>query len=330
MAVGSLSQKRVARQRRFTLLPEGKIARKEALWFWLFISPWIVGFIIFTLGPILFSFYLSFTTYNISSPPRMVGLLNYRNLMNDSIFWKSLQVSAYYTLLSVPVGIVASLLLALLLNQKVPAMGLFRTLFYLPSIIPAVAATLLFTFLLNPQFGVLNFAIRALVGTQGLIPLGWNGPRWLQDPTWVVPSFTLMSLWGFGAGMLIYLSALQGVPTQLYEAATIDGAGRWRRFWNVTIPLISPVILFNFITGIIGSFQVFTQAWVVNGGTGAPAYSSMFYVLYLFVNAFRRYRMGIAAAQAWLLFIVILVLTVLFLWASRRFVYYETDDGGKF
>jgi multiple sugar transport system permease protein len=146
----------------------------------------------------------------------------------------------------------------------------------------------------------------------------------------VVPSFTLMSLWGFGAGMLIYLSALQGVPTQLYEAATIDGAGRMRRFWNVTIPMISPVILFNFITGIIGSFQVFTQAWVVNGGTGAPAYSSMFYVLYLFVNAFRRYRMGVAAAQAWLLFIVILVLTILFLWASRRFVYYETDDGGKF
>jgi multiple sugar transport system permease protein len=205
----------------------------------------------------------------------------------------------------------------------------FRTLFYLPAIMPAVAATLLFTWLLNPQFGILNFFIRALVGTDGIIPLGLNGPRWLQDPDWVIPSFTLMSLWGVGGGMLIYLSALQGVPTQLYEAATIDGAGRMRRFWHVTVPMISPVILFTFITGIIGSFQVFTQAWVVNGGTGAPAYSSMFYVLYLFVNAFRRYRMGTAAAQAWLLFIVILALTILFLWASRKFVYYETDDGGK-
>lgn len=315
---------------RFRFIPEGKIARKEMLWFYFFISPWIIGFLVFTVGPILFSFYLSFTLYNISSPPRWVGFQNYENLLKDSIFWKSLKVSAYYTALSVPLGIFFSLMMALLLNQKVPALGLFRTLFYLPAIMPAVAATLLFTWLLNPQFGIINFFIRTVVGTDGWIPLGINGPRWLADPTWVVPSFTLMSLWGVGGGMLIYLSALQGVPTQLYEAATIDGAGRLKRFWHVTIPMISPVILFTFITGVIGSFQVFTQAWVVNGGTGAPAYSSMFYVLYLFVNAFRRYRMGTAAAQAWLLFIVILILTVLFLWASKRFVYYETDDAGKF
>lgn len=327
MASRTLSRTRPAR--RFRLLPEGKIARQEMMWFWFFISPWVIGFLIFTVWPILYSFYLSFTLYNISSPPRWVGFLNYQNLLKDSIFWKSLQVSAYYTALSVPLGIVFSLLLALLLNQKVPALGLFRTLFYLPAIMPAVAATLLFTWLLNPQFGIFNFFIQALFGNNGLIPLGLTGPRWLQDPKWVVPSFTIMSLWSIGGSMLIYLSALQGVPTQLYEAATIDGAGRIRRFWHVTVPMISPVILFTFITGIIGSFQVFTQAWVVNGGTGAPAYSSMFYVLYLFVNAFRRYRMGTAAAQAWLLFIVILILTVLFLWASKRFVYYEADDGGK-
>jgi multiple sugar transport system permease protein len=327
MASRTLSRPRA--RSRFRFIPEGKIAQKEMLWFYFFISPWIIGFAIFTIWPILYSAYLSFTIYNISSPPRWVGFLNYQNLLKDSIFWKSLQVSAYYTAMSVPLGIIFSLLLALLLNQKVPALGVFRTLFYLPAIMPAVAATLLFTWLLNPQFGILNFFIRALVGTDGIIPLGLNGPRWLQDPDWVIPSFTLMSLWGVGGGMLIYLSALQGVPTQLYEAATIDGAGRMRRFWHVTVPMISPVILFTFITGIIGSFQVFTQAWVVNGGTGAPAYSSMFYVLYLFVNAFRRYRMGTAAAQAWLLFIVILALTILFLWASRKFVYYETDDGGK-
>jgi multiple sugar transport system permease protein len=209
-------------------------------------------------------------------------------------------------------------------------MGVFRTLFYLPSIMPAVASTLLFVWILNSQFGILNYALRSLVGSNGLIPLGLNGAKWLEDPKWVIPSFTIMSLWGVGGGMLIYLSGLQGIPTQLYEAATIDGAGRLQRFWHVTVPMISPVILFTFITGVIGSFQVFTQAWVVNGGSGAPAYSSMFYVLYLFVNAFRRYRMGTAAAQAWLLFIVILVLTILFLQASKRFVYYEDEGGGRF
>lgn len=324
MAVRTLPQGRIARRNGM-----GKLARREMWWFYFFISPWIIGYLLFTLGPILVSGYLSLTRYDISSPPVFVGFRNYQSLLNDTIFWKSLSVSAYYTLLSVPLGIVFSLTLALLLNQKVPALGLFRTLFYLPAIMPAVAATLLFQWLLNPQFGIINYFIRFFFGVDGLIPLGLTGPRWLADPNWVIPSFTMMSLWGFGGGMLIYLSALQGVPTQLYEAATIDGAGRMRRFWHVTVPMISPVILFTFITGVIASFQVFTQAWVINGGTGAPAYSSMFYVLYLFLNAFRRFRMGTAAAQAWLLFIVILVLTVLFLWASKRFVYYETDDGGR-
>ena len=329
MAVQSLP--RTARtEPRFAILPRGRMARSEAKWFYFFISPWIIGYLIFTLGPIIFSGYLSFTRFNLSDPPVWVGLQNYRLLLQDSIFWKSLQVSAYYTFLSVPLGIVFSLLLALLLNQKVPFMGVFRTLFYLPSIMPAVASTLLFVWILNSQFGILNYALRSLLGSNGLIPLGLNGAKWLEDPKWVIPSFTIMSLWGVGGGMLIYLSGLQGIPTQLYEAATIDGAGRLQRFWHVTVPMISPVILFTFITGVIGSFQVFTQAWVVNGGSGAPAYSSMFYVLYLFVNAFRRYRMGTAAAQAWLLFIVILVLTILFLQASKRFVYYEDEGGGGF
>ena len=290
MASRTLAQRRTAP--RFRFLPEGKMARREMMWFWFFISPWVIGYLVFTVGPIIYSAYLSFTQYNISSPPRWIGLRNYQNLFNDSIFWKSLKVSAYYTFLSVPLGITFALMLALLLNQKVPALGVFRTLFYLPSIMPAVASTLLFVWLLNSQFGIINYAIRSLFGANGFIPLGLNGPRWLQDPDWVVPSFTLMSLWGFGGGMLIYLSALQGVPTQLYEAATIDGAGRIKRFWHVTIPMISPVILFTFITGVIGSFQVFTQAWVVNGGTGAPAYSSMFDGLYIFVNAFGRYGIG--------------------------------------
>ena len=182
--------------------------------------------------------------------------------------------------------------------------------------------------MLNPSFGIINYVIALLVGEEGLIPLGLKGPRWFFDPNWVVPSFVLMSLWGFGASMLIYLAGLQGVPTALYEAARIDGAGAWRRFLNVTLPMISPVVLFTFITGMIGSFQVFTPAYIVSGGVGGPAYASMFYVLYLYLNAFRRYRFGYASTQAWFLFIIILILTIIALRVSRRAVYYEApgDD----
>jgi multiple sugar transport system permease protein len=218
-----------------------------------------------------------------------------------------------------------------LLNQKIPFMGIFRTLYYLPSLLAgSVSIVLLFSWLLNPQFGILNYVIRSLVGTNGIIPLGISGPRWLQDPYWVIPSYTMLALWGFGGGMLVYLSALQGVPTQLYEAATIDGASRFQQFFKVTIPMISPVILFTFITGVIGAMQVFAEAYVLSGSgaLGSPANSSMFYVLYLFVNTFRRYRMGLAAAQAWILFLIILGLTFLMFWVSRRFVYYETEEEG--
>jgi multiple sugar transport system permease protein len=318
-----------AKASRLRILPESKIERKEALWFWFFISPWVVGFIVFTAGPIIASAYLSLTRYNLSSSPVFVGFDNYSALFADGIFWKSLQVTAYYTLLAVPLGICASLVLAVLLNQKIPFVGVFRTLYYLPSLLGAsVAVVLLFQWLLNSQFGIVNYLIRALIGPNGIIPLGILGPRWLDDPRWVVPSLVLLSLWGFGGGMLVYLSALQGVPTHLYEAATIDGASRIRQFFSITIPMISPVILFTFITGVIGSFQVFTQAYIISNGTGKPAYALMFYVLYLFNNAFRSYRMGVAAAQAWILFLVVLVLTLLLFRFSRRFVYYESDEEG--
>ena len=321
---------------RFRILPAGKLERREALWFWLFISPWVVGFIVFTAGPILASAYLSLTQYAPGKSPVFVGFNNYVALFNDRIFWKSLQVTAYYTLLAVPLGIVFGLLLAVMLNQKIPFMGMFRTLYYLPSLLAgSVATALLFSWLLNPQFGIINYVIRAFVGPQGLIPLGILGPRWLQDPNWVVPSYAMLSLWGFGASMLIYLSALQGVPTHLYEAATIDGATRFQQFFRITLPMISPVLLFTLITGIIGSFQVFTPAYVISSGIGAgssqlgsPAYSAMFYVLYLFVNTFERYRVGLGAAQAWILFLVILVLTLLMFRISRQFVYYESDEEG--
>jgi multiple sugar transport system permease protein len=316
--------------RRFRILPEGKLERREAMWFWLFIAPWAFGFLVFTLGPIIASAYLSVTKYTLGSTPSFTGLTNYVNLANDRIFLKSIQVTAYYTFLAVPLGIVASLLLAVLLNQKLPFVGVFRTLYYLPSLLGAsVAVVLLFQWLLNSQFGIVNYVIRSLLGPNGTIPLGVVPPKWLQDPNWTVPSLVLMSLWGFGGSMLIYLSALQGVPTHLYEAATIDGASRFRQFFSITLPMISGVILFTCITGVIGSFQTFTAAYIISGnGSGSPAYSLMFYVLYLFNNAFRTYRMGTAAAQAWILFIIVLVLTVLMFRVSRRFVYYESDEEG--
>jgi multiple sugar transport system permease protein len=312
------------------ILPREKLARREAMWFWLFIAPWVIGFIFFRGFPILVSFIWSFTQYNVASDPIWIGAKNYTDLFNDPIFYKSLRVSASYTFAAVPIGLMFSLALAMLLNQQVPFLGVFRTLYYMPSLVAgSVAVAILFQFLLNPAFGIVNFVISRMVGPTGFIPLGITGPNWFFDGNWVVPSFVLMSLWGFGGPMLIYLAGLQGVPTQLYEAARIDGAGAWHRFRNVTLPMISPVILFTFITGIIGSFQVFTPAYVVSNGQGGPNYASMFYVLYLYLTAFRRYRFGYASALAWILFLVILVLTVLALRASRRTVYYESPGDEK-
>lgn len=312
------------------ILPREKLARREALWFWFFIAPWVIGFILFRGLPILASMVLSFAQYNVASPPQWVGLQNYTDLFHDDIFFKSLKVSGLYTLFSVPLGLIFALSLAMLLNQKVPLLGFFRTAYYLPALIGgSVAVAYLFQLIFNPTFGVINYFIARLVGIHGLLPLGIKGPGWFFDPKWTLPSFVLISLWGVGGPMLIYLAGLQGVPTALYEAATIDGANAWHRFRNVTLPMISPVILFNFITGIIGSFQIFTTAYVISGGNGSPAYASMFYVLYLYLNAFRRYRFGYASAQAWLLFIVILVLTIFALRASRQAVYYETPGDEK-
>lgn len=314
------------------ILPKSKFARQEAKWFWFFIAPWVIGFILFRGVPIIASMVLSFTNYSNSSvrPTEFIGLENYFDLFNDKVFFKSLQVSFLYTFFSVPLGLAFSLGLAMLLNQQVPFLGFFRTAYYMPALIGgSVAVAFLFQLMLNPTFGVVNYFIARVVGPDGIIPLGIKGPGWFFDPKWVMPSFVLLSLWGFGGPMLIYLAGLQGVPTTLYEAARIDGANAWHRFRNVTLPMISPVILFNFITGIIGSFQIFTPAYVISNGEGGPAYASMFYVLYLYLNAFRRYRFGYASAQAWLLFIVILVLTILALRASRQAVYYESPGDEK-
>jgi multiple sugar transport system permease protein len=292
-----------------------ELAREERA-FWFFISPWAIGFLLFTGGPILASLFLSFADYNVVDSPKFIGLGNYIGLFKDKLFYKSISVTFYYAVLAVPFTIVCSLVLAVLLNNKIKGQALFRTLYYTPSIVSGVAVSFLWSWLLNPDFGVVNSLLSEWFGIKG--------PGWFTKPNTVIPSMVLMQLTSLGGTMVIFLASLQSLPSDLYEAASIDGAGRLTKFFKITVPLISPVILFNAIIGIISSFQIFTQAYVIT--KGGPDWNSYFYVLYLFNTAFAQFRMGYASAQAWILFIVIFVLTMLSLWVSRRLVYYEYDS----
>jgi multiple sugar transport system permease protein len=292
----------------------GRLEAREARAFWLLISPWVIGFIAFTGGPIIASLFLSFTDYTGTAQfPTFVGLQNYQMLSVDPIFLKSLVVTIYYVVLSVPLSLVFSLLLALLLNQRVRFLGVFRTIFYLPSIVSGVVIALLWQWILNPDFGLLNFALHF-----------FNIPAvlWFQDEHTVIPAFVLMSLWGLGGPMVIFLASLQGIPPDLYEAASLDGANSWNKFLHITIPMLSPAILLNLITGVIAAFQIFVPAYIIT--QGGPNYGSEFYTLYLFDNAFQYFKFGYAAGQAWILFIIILALTILLLQLGKRFVYYES------
>jgi multiple sugar transport system permease protein len=298
------------------------MARREALVFYLLISPWIFGFLAFQMGPLLASLGFSFTDYDVVHTPTFLGLQNYRTMLfDDKLFWQALKVTFTYSIMAVPLGICFALFLAVLLNQKIPGLAIFRTVFYLPSVIAGVAVSLLWLWLFNPNLGLINHLLRTLFGIQG--------PMWLLNERTVIPSYVLMSLWGVGASVIIYLAALQSVPTDLYEAASLDGAGSWRRFRHVSLPMISPVILFTFITGIIGALQIFTQAYVMSDrGRGGPHYASLFYGLYLFQNAFRYYKLGYASAMAWVLFIIILLLTMLTFKVSSDRVFYQTGGRG--
>ncbi|MBV7337710.1 sugar ABC transporter permease [Chloroflexi bacterium TSY] len=279
-----------------------------------FISLWIVGFAIFTAGALLGSFSISLTEWNIVGTPEYVGLENYQKMVEDEFFWKSLRVTLIY-LLNVPLNLALGLFLALLLNQKIRGIGIFRTLFYLPSVTAGVAVSLLWLWIFNPRFGVINVLLDNL--------LGIKGPGWLGSEAWALPALIIMSVWGVGGGMLIYLGALQGVPTTFYEAATLDGAGAWQKFLKITVPMIPPVLLLNLIMGVIASFQVFTQAFIMT--QGGPNYATLFYVLYLYQNAFQWFNMGYASALAWVLFLVILVFTIVILRTSTSWVYYEGE-----
>lgn len=291
---------------------------KEEIAGYLFVSPWFVGFILFIVGPMIASLFISMCEYRLPYAIKWVGLANYAKMLTgDPLFWKSLYNTVYYTAISVPLGIALSLAIAVLLNQEIKGLGILRTIYYLPSILSGVAVSLLWLLLLDPSFGMINALLEKI---------GIDGPLWLQDPAWSKPGIILMSLWQVGGNMIIYLAGLQGIPTQLYEAARIDGATSWRCFWSITLPMMTPTIFLSLVMGIIGSFQVFTQAYVMTDG--GPLNSTLFYVLYLYRTGFMEFRMGYASALAWTLFMFILVLTVIIFRSSEKWVYYEAQLKG--
>lgn len=290
------------------------LGQQEAVIGWLFIAPAVIGFFLWTAGPMIASIWLAMSKWDLLTPPKFVGLKNFQRMLSDDLFWQSLRVTVYYCVTYVPLAMVVAFAIALLLNSARRGSALFRTLFYLPSIVPAVANAVMWQWIFNSEFGLLNAALRAI---------GLPKILWLQDPRFTMPAVVTMAIWGTGNLMVIYLAGLQGVPEQLYEAAEIDGAGTWARFWNVTIPMMSPVIFFNFVTLIIGAFQVFTVGYVMTAG--GPANATLFYVLYLFRNAFQYFEIGYASALAWVLFVLILGLSLLIFRTYTRAVY---EEGG--
>lgn len=291
------------------------LERSENLAGYLFALPWFLGMLFFVVGPVVASFGMSFTDWNILSTPSWIGLANYTKLFTDDpLFYKSLGVTLIYTLCAVPLGMSCALLLALALNQKIRALAFFRSVFFLPTVLSGVAVAMLWQWLFNPEFGAINAFLRALH-----LP----APGWLGSETWALPALILMSLWGVGGTAVLYLAGLQNIPGQLYEAAAIDGAGSVRSFLYVTVPMLSPVLFLTMILGIIGSFQVFTQAFVMTGG--GPNHATEFYALYLYRHAIEYLNMGYASAMAWILLVIVLTLTLIQLRASRHWVYYEED-----
>ena len=313
-----------------------RLLRREAFEGVLFASPWLTGLILLQAFPIIFSIALSFCEWDPYEPiseMRFVGVANYARaastdpITGDPDVLKALYNTFYYAFFAVPLSLMTSLGLALLLNQKVRGITIFRTTFYLPSIVAGVATVILWTYIFNPIFGPINNFIRIINNTFGV---GLPMPMWLGDPHWSKPALIIMTLWAAGgAAMLIFLAGLQGVPDQLYEVAELDGAGRWRKFWNVTIPMLTPTIYFNLIMGIIASLKVFMQAFIMTNGTGGVDNSLLFFVLHLYVKGFIEFEMGYASALAWILFVIILLFTLLVIRSSAVWVYYEGEKQGR-
>ena len=295
-------------------------ARREALVGYVCILPWVLGFLVFVAGPIVASFLISFMRWDIVTPPEWIGLANYKKIFTDDPdFVQSLKVTVTYSAVTLPLGLVLGLGLALLLNMKLKGMNIYRTLFYIPSVLPSVAVTMLWIWIFNPEFGLINYLL-SLVGIQG--------PRWFYSPRWALPGLMLMSLWGVGGQAVIYLAGLQNIPPHLYEVAEVDGANRWQKFWKITIPLLTPTLFFQLIMNLIGSFQAFVQSYVATAG--GPLKSTLFYMLYIYNTAFRSLRMGYGSALAWILAMIILVLTILVFKSSPYWVYYEAEQKGGF
>jgi len=285
---------------------------RQALIGFVFVLPWITGFCILTLFPLIASILLSFTRYDIVSKPVWVGLANYRELLlSDPVFWNSLKVTIKYALVAVPLGIMTGVGLALLLNSNIRGISIYRTIFYLPSIVPVVATSVVFMWILNPQIGLVNTILKQF---------GIQGPAWLGDVRWSLWSLIFMSLWGVGGSMIIYLAGLKDIPLELYEAAMVDGAGLWRRTIHITLPMLTPVIFFNLIMGIIHAFQYFAQAFIMT--QGGPQDSTNFYALYLFNRAWSYLDMGYACAMAWILFAMVMVITLLIFRSHTSWVHY--------
>jgi len=298
----------------------GGLAQREAIELYLFISPWLIGLVVFTLGPMLASIVLSLMSWKLLTPPVWRGLDNYIQIFtSDPLFVKALVNTTYYTAVSVPLHLVTALLVAMLLNTRIRGLPVYRTIFYIPSVFSGVAVALMWIWILHANSGLVNQAL-ALFGIQG--------PNWLGSPQWAMPAMILMSLWGgLGSPMVIFLAGLQGVPQHLYEAAEVDGANWWAKLRHVTLPMLSPVIFFNLVMGIVGSFQVFGASYILTGG--GPNYATYTYVFKIYQDGFTQFRMGYASALAWILFVILVVFTYFQFAMGKRWVYYETEIAGK-
>ncbi len=290
--------------------------RRESLEGYLGISPWVIGFLVFTLGPILASFYFSMTEWNIVEAPAWIGLANYVKLITDDpLFTQALRVTFSYVIMAVPLRLIVGLGLSLLLNLKVRGMDFYRTVFYLPAVLSGVAVALMWVWIMHPEMGVVNNLL-ALVGIQG--------PKWFWDPSSALISVVIMQLWYVGGSAVIYLAGLQNISPHLYEAAEIDGANRWARFWSITLPLLTPTLFLQLITNLIDAFQVFTSVFIIT--QGGPLRATWMYMLYLYEQAFQEFNMGYASAMAWILTVIIVALSIVVFRTSHRWVYYEDSE----
>ncbi len=290
---------------------------KEAIAFYIFILPWLIGFLVFTLGPIVASLGLSFVNYDIITPPQFIGLNNFTELFSDQLFYTSMWNTLYIVIIAVPLQMISSFLIAVLLNQKVRGLPGYRTAYYIPSIVPAVASAALWLYVLEPEWGLLN----GLLSVFGIL-----GPGWLASEVWSKPAIILLMVWASGGTMIIFLAGLQNIAKEYYEAAEIDGANAFRKFQYITLPLMTPTIFFNLVMGIIGTFQVFSVVFVLTDGMGGPVNSTLVYLIYIYRNAFNYLRMGYASSMAWVLFVIVLILTLVQFQTARFWVVYETDN----